>query len=187
MLVINLWGAPGSGKSTTAAGLFFLMKINKWKVEQVTEFAKELVWDQHHSFFGDQMSIFSEQNRRVLRLQDHNLDCAITDSPLPLPAFYKEPGYLSTFEPLVMEQFDRYNNLNYLLKRKHSFETIGRRHNETQAMEIERSLEDFMIRLGIEYQVLEANPKTPQTIFDDVTARLPSAVPMPLDVPEKDS
>lgn len=184
MLVINLWGAPGSGKSTTAAGLFFLMKINKWKVEQVTEFAKELVWDQHHAFFGDQMSIFAQQNRRILRLEDHNLDFAITDSPLPLPAFYREQGYLASFENLVVEQFSRYNNLNYLLKRKHSFETIGRRHSEAQAMEIEHSLEAFMQRLGIPYTPMDANPQTPQAIFDDVIARMPKAVPMPLGSPQ---
>ncbi len=184
MLVINLWGAPSSGKSTTAAGLFFLMKINKYKVEQITEFAKELVWDQHHTFFGDQVSIFAEQNHRLVRLEDHNLDFAITDSPLPLPAFYKDPGYLKTFDGLVMEQFNRYNNLNYLLKRTHSFEAIGRRHDENEAKEIEKSLELFMIEHGITYQVMDANPQTPQTIFDDVLSRLPKPVPMPLVPPE---
>lgn len=184
MLVVNLWGAPGSGKSTTAAGLFFLMKINKWKVDLVTEFAKELVWDQHHSFFGDQVSIFAEQNHRLLRLAPHNIDCAITDSPLPLPAFYKDPGYLNSFDGMVMEQFNRYNNVNYLLKRKHSFEAIGRRHDETQAIELELKLEQFMIQQGVEYQAMDANPRTPQAIFDDLKARLPPPISMPLIVPE---
>jgi hypothetical protein len=180
MLIINLWGAPGSGKSTTAAGLFFLMKINKWKVELVTEFAKELVWDQRHSFFGDQVGIFAEQNHRLLRLADHNIECAITDSPLPLPAFYKDPGYLAMFDGLVFEQFHRYNNLNYLLRRKHSFEAIGRRHDEQQAEQIEKRLEEFMVHNAIDYIPFDANPLTPQTIFDDVMARMPRTIPMPL-------
>jgi ABC-type oligopeptide transport system ATPase subunit len=120
MLIINLWGAPGSGKSTTASGLFFLMKINKKKVELVTEFAKELVWEKRENMFGDQVSIFSEQNRRLCRLEDHNIDFAITDSPLPLPVFYQPQNYLPSFEQMVFEQFHRYNNLNYFLKRKHS-------------------------------------------------------------------
>ena len=68
MVVINLWGAPGSGKSTTAAGLFFLMKINKYKVELVTEYAKDLVWNGHEAMFGNQISIFAEQNWRIHRL-----------------------------------------------------------------------------------------------------------------------
>lgn len=41
--VINLIGGPGSGKSTTAAGLFFRMKSMGVRCELVTEYAKELV------------------------------------------------------------------------------------------------------------------------------------------------
>ncbi len=43
--VINLWAGPGAGKSTTAAGLFNLMKIRGYNVELVTEFAKEMVYE----------------------------------------------------------------------------------------------------------------------------------------------
>lgn len=180
MLTVNLWGAPGSGKSTTAAGLFFLMKINKWKAELVMEFAKELVWEQRHSYFGDQASIFSEQNRRLLRLVDHNIDFAVTDSPLPLPAFYKDPDYLPSFDQVVMEQFKRYNNVNYFLVRKHSFEPIGRRHDETQAMEIEDRLQQFMRANGIDFTLMDACPQTPELIYDDLMARRQPRVPMPL-------
>lgn len=180
MLTVNLWGAPGSGKSTTGAGLFFLMKINKWKAELVMEFAKELVWEQRHGYFGDQASIFCEQNRRLLRLVDHNIDFAVTDSPLPLPAFYQEEDYLPSFNALVMEQFNRYNNANYFLVRKHSFEAIGRRHDETQAMEIEERLQQFMHDSGINFTVMEACPQTPEMIYDDLMSRRPARVGMPL-------
>jgi len=45
MKVINLFGGPGCGKSTAAAGLFHLMKSNHMSVELVNEFAKEIVWE----------------------------------------------------------------------------------------------------------------------------------------------
>ena len=37
--VINLYGGPGTGKSTTAAALFALIKREGYNVELVTEFA----------------------------------------------------------------------------------------------------------------------------------------------------
>ena len=41
--VINLFGAPGVGKSSAAAGLFYYMKRDGFSVEQVTEYAKYLI------------------------------------------------------------------------------------------------------------------------------------------------
>lgn len=180
MLVINLWGAPGSGKSTTAAGLFFLLKINKWRVELVTEYAKELVWDGRENFFGNQVSIFSEQNHRLNRLAPHGIEAAVTDSPLPLPAFYQPSGYLGSFTGLVMEQFNRHNNVNFFLRRNHSFEAIGRRHDETQAKEIDQKLREFMVRNGIEFTEIDANPQAPQVIFDMLMAMRQPPIGMPL-------
>ena len=49
MKVINLFAGPGTGKSTTAAGLFYKMKSKGYMVELVTEFAKDLVYQE--SFF----------------------------------------------------------------------------------------------------------------------------------------
>lgn len=183
MNVINLWGAPGSGKSTTAAGLFFLMKINKFKVELVTEYAKDLVWDKHTTLFGNQIAIFSEQNRRQDRLREHGLDFIITDSPLPLPMIFKPAGYYRTFDSIVLETFHSYNNINYLLHRTSSFEKIGRIHDEAQSMEVSEQIKQLLVRHHIEHQELEANPRTPEAIFLDIQARLPKPQGMPFALP----
>ena len=42
-LVVNLLGAPGSGKSTIAASIFSKLKFQNLNVELVSEYAKELV------------------------------------------------------------------------------------------------------------------------------------------------
>lgn len=60
-LVINLIGGPGAGKSTTAAGLFFLMKCAGLKVELVTEFAKELSYDENWADLKKQLYVLAEQ------------------------------------------------------------------------------------------------------------------------------
>ena len=185
MLVVNLWGAPGSGKSTTAAGLFFLMKINKFKVELVTEYAKDLVWDRHETMLGNQLSIFSEQNWRLHRLLDHGVDFVITDSPLILSTFYKPPHYLDSFDKTVQETFETYNNLNYFLERVGSFEKIGRRHNEGESASISKSMRDLMERFKIPFTSFEATPHTPEWIFKDILERQPPTLSMPLPLTEK--
>ena len=184
MVVINLWGAPGSGKSTTAAGLFFLMKINKYKVELVTEYAKDLVWNGHEAMIGNQISIFAEQNWRIDRLKEKGLDFAITDSPLPLPSFYKPGAYHQNFDSIVFEVFNSYNNINYFLNRVDSFEKIGRRHNESDSVKIAQDLQRFMGTHGIDFTSLDATPKTPEVIFQDLISRQQPLVDMPLRLPE---
>ena len=87
MVVINLWGAPGSGKSTLAAELFSIMKKRSLNVELVTEFAKDMTWENNMTAIGCQEYIFGNQSWRLERLRD-KVDFIITDSPLPLSILY---------------------------------------------------------------------------------------------------
>lgn len=41
MFVINLFGGPGAGKSTTRAGLFHLMKLHGMNCEEFLEWVKQ--------------------------------------------------------------------------------------------------------------------------------------------------
>ena len=43
MLVVNLFGVPGAGKSTGAAYVFSKLKMKGINAELVTEFAKDIV------------------------------------------------------------------------------------------------------------------------------------------------
>lgn len=185
MVVINLWGAPGSGKSTTAGGLFFLMKINKKKVEQVHEYAKDLIYEKNFFLLADQNHVLAEQNRRQNRLAG-SCDFAITDSPLLLSAIYQPTDYSKEFLPFVMAQFDLYDNLNYFLHRVTDYEKIGRRHNEEQSQQKENEIRSLMERYNIPYTDLDATPETPQIIFEDVMKRMHKSVVMSL-FPSKES
>lgn len=171
MHVINLWGAPSSGKSTTAAGLFFLMKINKLRVELVTEYAKDLVWEDRTKVFEEQNKIFAEQNHRLFRLRD-KVDFAISDSPLPVSVFYMPKGYLKNFKGMVFEQFLEYENTNFLLNRVGDFETFGRIHNENEALRICDELKNFMVNNNIKFEELDATPNTPNVIFEKIKQKL---------------
>lgn len=116
MKVVNLLGGPGTGKSTTAAGLFFLMKLEAIESELVAEYAKYLIWAERNNMFKDQGYIFAKQNHKLEILQG-KVDYAITDCPLLLSAIYGEK-YSTASRHLrnhVMEKFHGYENINIFI------------------------------------------------------------------------
>ena len=44
-LHVNLFGSPGSGKSTGASYIFSMLKLHGIVAELVTEFVKDKVWE----------------------------------------------------------------------------------------------------------------------------------------------
>ena len=103
MKVINLYGGPGSGKSTTAAGLYYRMKMAHHNVELVTEYAKDLVYaDRLEGMLDQQEYIFAKQNNRLHRLRNKT-DWVVTDSPILLSTVYVNEGWqcVEKFKELV--------------------------------------------------------------------------------------
>ena len=99
MLIVNLYGAPGAGKSTGAAYVFSQLKMRGINAELVTEFAKDKVWEESKAVFQNQAYIFGKQYFRISRVQD-KVDVVITDSPILLSPFYAN-------DPVLGEEFDR--------------------------------------------------------------------------------
>jgi len=62
--IICLYGGPGSGKSTTCAGLYYKLKLKGFNVEMNREYIKEWVWEDREVKEGDQTYFFSKQARR---------------------------------------------------------------------------------------------------------------------------
>lgn len=58
MLVVNLFGVPGAGKSTGAAYVFSKLKMKGINAELVTEFAKDIVWENNSRGLKNQEYIF---------------------------------------------------------------------------------------------------------------------------------
>ena len=60
MLVVNLFGVPGAGKSTGAAYVFSKLKMKGINAELVTEFAKDIVWENNSRGLKNQEYIFGK-------------------------------------------------------------------------------------------------------------------------------
>ena len=158
--MINIWGGPGAGKSTVAAGLFYKMKVQGSVVELVTEYAKDLNYDDAMAGMVDQQPfIFAEQNRRQHRLRKH-VDFAITDSPIILGMVYgHSEGFTSThFYEYAIETFKTYDNVNIFLQRNHDYQTGGRYHNEDEAIRIDSDIAKLLVGEQIPYNNVKIGP-----------------------------
>lgn len=110
MKVINLFGCPGSGKSTTAAMLYFKLSSMGYKVELVSESTLDLIKNDQKIITQD--NIFNVQKKKF----NVDADYIITDSPLLLSVIYdtrKNPD----FNDKVLYEFLEYDNINVLLNR----------------------------------------------------------------------
>lgn len=165
MLVVNLLGEPGVGKSVTAAGVYYELSINRFKAEVIPEVAKGYAWETPkdkdgksliHPIFAQQIFILGEQNRMLERVKGQR-EVAIMECPLLMGAIYKAENYFSHFVPLVLEQFNSYKNLNIVLERNHQFDPAGRVHDEKQSIEVRAKMLDFLNEHNIPFVVMKTH------------------------------
>lgn len=160
--VINLIGAPGSGKSTLAAILFGEMKKRGYSVDLVTEYTKELIWEESMATFDDELYIFAEQNHRLFRLNG-KVDYIITDAPIIQKLVYMPKEF--DFSKLVIDVYNQYNNVNFFLNRKGwSFETNGRYQTEEESEKVKLSLKNKLNENNINYLEILKDTTTEEDI-----------------------
>ena len=170
MKVISIWGGPGVGKSTTAAGLFYEMKKRGLNVELVQEYAKDAVWEKRHNILDDQIYIFAKQQRRIARLAEHDIDWVITDSPIPLGLVYLRPNTLSSnFSNLVMEVFGGFDNYNFLLSRNVEYSPVGRNQKTVdEAREFDLKVSSLLQLYNMEFEQVVGGEPAVGTILSKI-------------------
>jgi hypothetical protein len=166
-LVINLFAGPGAGKSTTAAGVFALLKMHGIRAELVTEYAKDIVWEGIHNRLNFQEYIFAQQLHRVKRLLGQ-VDVIVTDSPILLSLHY-HPNLIGAphFEPYVLGEWDSMRNRNYYIQRVKTYDPKGRRQNEFSAREVDVSLQKLLNSHNIPYEAVTGDALGINLIVED--------------------
>ena len=144
-VVVNIFGAPGAGKSTFAAQLFANMKKGGHNAELVTEFAKDLVWDDSVSILtDDQIYVSVVQQHRINRLIG-KVDYIITDSPILSGIVYgRSRGMTDTEERLLWEFHNKTHTVNWFIHLQKKFSDVGRIHNYDESVKIEKQLKDLL-------------------------------------------
>lgn len=172
-IIINIAGGPGSGKTTVAAEVFSILKAKGYEVENVSEFAKELVWEGRNEAFDDRLYMHGEQNHRLMQMNG-KLDFIITDSPLFLTSVYNNyylkdkfpKSYNQMIDNMTLETFKLYNNKTYYLQRNTDYKTIGRRENKSTANKIDELIIKYLDDNNIEYKKLSLKDAAKQIVKD---------------------
>jgi AAA domain len=155
-IVVNLFGGPGISKSTTATGVFSLLKMHDVDCEYVSEFAKDLVWEKREKSLKNQIYIFSKQYHRLWRVNGI-VDIIVTDSPLLLSVIYANETKAEVFKNMVMDEFNSFNNLNFLLKRTKKYNPNGRYQTEDEAKKLDKKIEDLLTTNNFQFSNISGN------------------------------
>ena len=168
MKVINLFGGPGSGKSTTAAGLFYRLKLKGVECEYVEEEAKQLVWEDREKTLQCQPYIFAKQMRNLWRLRD-KVDIAVTDSPIFLSLVYaNQYDWPKSFFEYVFRQFLEFDNINYLLKRTNHYNPVGRNQTQEEAKSLDEVIIKHLDHYEVDYTEIVADQEAVGVILKDL-------------------
>lgn len=173
-LVVNCFGASGVGKSTNAAGVFYKLKMAGINCELITEFAKDLVWENNLTALQNQLFTSANQIYRQERLEKQ-VEVIVTDSPILLGSIYwsdKNSQKYHHFKSLLLEIFNEKNNLNFYLVRKHKYSNVGRVHTEDQSKEVDKKLHKFLDDNKIPYVTVEGTPKGLEEIYETIVTTL---------------
>jgi hypothetical protein len=132
-------GAPGTGKSTLAHGLFYLIRSQfpYIKTEFVSEFAKDMVW--RGEPFLSQGYITSNQFYRMRILQG-KVDLVVSDSCLLNGLLYKGTWDNNYIEDLILGLHSHFDN--YVIHTgppPKEYESSGRIQEYEESMEIHRN------------------------------------------------
>lgn len=129
--IINLFGGPGVGKSTTAAKIYNELQMAGYECDLPYEFPKQVAWEDNRSQITDQLFIFAGQHRNIVRSYG-KVDYIILDSPILLSLVYKTlynegfPSLLygNNFDRMALDVFKGYDNINFNIERKSKSEYI---------------------------------------------------------------
>jgi len=178
--IINLFGGPGIGKSSIAAGLTYEMKRRHISCDNPYEFPKLLAWDNNGEAIKDQLYVLANQHRGIAK-SFGKVDYIILDSPIILSLIYKslydndesypQKLYGKTFDKLVLEMFKEYDNININLKRNtKTFHNDKERYQSLESsLEIDGLIEKTLIKNKIPYHNIGVDDNVLSNILGIIT------------------
>lgn len=155
-VVINAYGGPGSGKTTSCMNICAALKKEGYNAEYVQEYAKELVYEGNVEMLdgsaGHQFEMLKEQMHRMDRLMGKT-DFIVTDSPLLLNTVYNQQ-LTPVYEKMVSELAGHFTNFSYFMKRDDkNFQQEGRIHDLKQSKQKDAEIQALLKKHDIYYGI----------------------------------
>ncbi len=151
-VVVNLFGGPGTGKSTLALGITHELKRLRHEAQFIAEEAKYWAFYKHHIGEPEQLEITWRQYDAERRYYEH-ADFIVTDSPLEICAFYSwyrnRTDDYSNIVRRLRERHPHIEVLNYWIVREKEYNPVGRYQTEEEALLVDREMQAFMAPHGL--------------------------------------
>lgn len=161
--IINIHGAPSSGKSVLAAELFASMKKVGYQVEIVVERTKELIAEKNLFGLADEVSIYAEKRTRIARFLNTPGTWVITDSPL-FNSWIYGASVGKHFQDFVLADYESLHPTQVILGLDsiYDYEPIGRNPDKDAAMKTFEELNEVITR---EFKVIPVTGMSPDYII----------------------
>lgn len=177
--VINLFGGPGVGKSSIAAGLIHKLKKKHISCDAPYEFPKVLAWDNNKEAIKDQLYVLANQHRGIAKSYG-KVDYIVVDSPIILSMVYKDyynnpteyPSclYLEEFDNLILKIHNYYDNVNIVLVRSKEGEhnEKERYHNLNESIELDTTIVGTLNKYNINFIEVPVDENTIDVILKHI-------------------
>ena len=181
--VINLYGGPGTGKSTSAAYLFYLLKSQGKNAELVREYVKDWAWEGRNISTYDQIYLLGKQVRRESILYG-KVDYIVTDSPIMLGIYYASKySSLSVSEgvrAMTLAYYrqaaeDGHKHVHVFLERSKPYNPLGRFQSEDQAKNIDNGVYGMLADLRIPFVKCSTDREHLDQLLTDLKVNNPKA------------
>jgi hypothetical protein len=169
MRVVNLFGGPGSGKSTTAASLFVWLKNKGLRAELIGEEAKDQIYWGSRDQLSNQLFIAAMQYARIKNLERAGCEIAIADSPLTMsPLYAKNMHYFQELNTLITKVNLEFHNVNVFVTRTKKFDPFGRTQKDVE----EAKVIDEIVRSAFKFDITITGDIEGQKVLNEWVGKL---------------
>jgi len=148
------------------------MKKLDYKVEYLTEYAKDLVYSKDFYRLKDQTYILAKQHHPIFKLNEE-LDFLVNDGPFLLGLIYaqdKDGFPIEEFKEFLLKLWKKYKHKNYFLIRNPDLEyqEFGREQSLEESLKLADELKKMFIIYDIPFTEVLAGKDAVKTILEDL-------------------
>lgn len=160
--LINIISGPSCGKTTLCSLIFAKLKIKRYIVEYVQEYAKSLVWTENYELLNNQYYV-SQTQFNLMKSMIGKVDFIITDGSLLHGLYYNRYNKnnisnVDKTEHFILNSYSKFNNINIFLERgDFPYEHQGRIHDEKEALLIDLFLKHMLEQSNINFLCVKSD------------------------------